>query len=236
MSDATPNQPETSMGGGRAAELQAGHLHENHGEDWRAIYDGEQVWSGNANVALVAVMGGRLADLPAGRALDVGCGEGADAVYLAQRGWSVTALDVAAPALDRGRAAAQAAGEQVAERIEWVQSGLLDAALTPGAFNLVSVFYPALRRTEEKAIEASLRELVAPGGVLLMVAHAFVDRERALEHGFDPDDYVTGDDVAAQLGEGWQVERYEAERNVTEGRGAHHHADVVIIARRDAVA
>ena len=72
------------------------------------------------------------------------------------------------------------------------------------------------------------------GGVLLVVAHDGIDRAAALERGFDPDDYVAPDDIVAALPHGWQVERYTAERHVTEGRGAYHHADVVVIARRSA--
>lgn len=204
-----------------------------HDMSWDEVYGGDQVWSGNPNDALVATLDGALAGAPTGRALDVGCGEGADAIHLASRGWDVVALDVAGPALERGRRAAENAGEAIADRIEWVQAGLLDAGLAPQSFDLVSVFYPALARAEDDAVERSLRELVKPGGTLLMVAHAFVDRERALSHGFDPDLLVTGDDVVAQLGQGWQVEREITERNVTEGAGAHHHADVVIIARRE---
>lgn len=211
------------------------HSH-RHGDDqnWDEIYGEEQVWSGNANVALVSAMEDQLADLPAGRAVDVGCGEGGDAVWLAERGWRVTALDVAEGALSRGRAAADARGADVADRIEWVHAGLLEAGLAPGSFNLVSVFYPALRKSEDKAIERSLPALVTPGGALLVVAHDGIDREAALERGFDPDDYVSPDDILATLPNGWNVERFTAERHVTEGRGAHHHSDIVVIARRSA--
>lgn len=218
-----------------AGRANAPETDENHGKNWDEVYDDAPVWSGNPNQALVDVLGGRLADLPTGRALDVGCGEGADAVLLASRGWRVTALDVSAAALERGRLAAETAGHDVADRITWVQAGLLDSSLAPGLFTLVSVFYPALRREQEGAIEASLASLVAPGGVLLMVAHAHVDRERAKEHGFDPDLYVTPDDIARSLPNEWTTGRYEATRDITEGAGAHHHEDVVIIARRPAV-
>ena len=169
-----------------------------------------------------------------GRALDVGCGEGADAIWLAQRGWQVTAIDVATNALERARAAGEAAGVEV----DWVRSGLveLDQAGRGAAeegFDLVTLFYPALLRTADARSEKALLGLVAPGGTLLVVHHAQIDRERALSHGFDPDDYVGHDDVVAALGEGWVIEVDEQrERDVTEGAGAHHHLDLVVRARR----
>src|SRR4051812_46119146 len=82
------------------------HEHSSQEPDWDARYnESERIWSGEPNGALVAEM----ANVLPGRALDVGCGEGADAVWLAQHGWDVTALDVAKPALERGERAADAA-------------------------------------------------------------------------------------------------------------------------------
>jgi SAM-dependent methyltransferase len=203
-----------------------GNERPGHGHsDWEERYAGEPVWSGNPNVALVA----EVADLTPGRALDVGCGEGADAIWLAGRGWRVTAIDVATNALERCRAAGEAAGVDV----DWVASGLVELDDRHGCFDLVTVFYPALMRTPDRAAEAALLGAVAPGGTLLVVHHADFDREVALSHGFDPDDYVGHDDVVAALGDGWVIERDERrERDVTEGAGAHHHHDLVVRARR----
>ena len=202
-----------------------------HGpEDWEERYAGDPVWSGRPNVALVA----EVSDLRPGRALDVGCGEGADAIWLAQRGWQVTAIDVASNALERARAADEAAGVEV----DWVRSGLVDLyqagpRAAEEGFDLVTLFYPALLRTTDARSEKALLGLVAPGGTLLVVHHAQIDRERALSHGFDPDDYVGHDDVVAALGDRWVIEVDEQrERDVTEGAGAHHHLDLVVRARR----
>jgi 2-polyprenyl-3-methyl-5-hydroxy-6-metoxy-1,4-benzoquinol methylase len=75
-----------------------GAAHQPHSvEDWNERYSGEQIWSGNPNGALLA----EVAELRPGRALDVGCGEGADAVWLARHGWQVTALDISAKAVER---------------------------------------------------------------------------------------------------------------------------------------
>jgi len=95
-------------------------------------YRRERVWSGRPNPALVDVVG----SLRPGTALDLGCGEGGDAIWLARQGWRVTAVDVSATALDR--AAAEAATASVADRIDFRQH---DLAFLPGAFDLVSAQY-----------------------------------------------------------------------------------------------
>jgi SAM-dependent methyltransferase len=194
--------------------------------EWDERYSGsERVWSGQPNGALVA----EIAGLSPGRVLDVGCGEGADAVWLALRGWDVAALDVSRVALERAAVAAKEAGVSV----RWLHAGLLEAPLRAGDFELVSVQYPALLRTPGRDAERALLAAVAPGGTLLMVHHADVDAEQAKAHGFDPDDYVGHDDLATLLGEDWQVETDEKRpRNVQSGGGAHHTLDLVLKARR----
>ena len=184
----------------------------------------DQVWSGEPNVALVAEVGG----LDPGRALDVGCGEGADAVWLARRGWQVTALDVSEVAIHRAQGLAGDAGVQVA----WVQAGLVEAALPARAFDLVSAQYPALRKTPDAVAERTLVDLVAPGGTLLVVHHA-LDPEHRHEDDFDPALYVLPADVRAILGEGWKIEVDEGRpRAVSRGAGAHHVQDMVLRAQR----
>lgn len=134
-------------------------------QDWDERYaSAERIWSGQPNAALVA----EVADLTPGTALDVGCGEGADAVWLAQRGWQVTGLDISGVALDRGRAWASENGVEVT----WLKSGLLEAGLAAGSFDLVVVMYPPLPRTPDAVVERALADLVAPGGRLLVVHHA----------------------------------------------------------------
>jgi SAM-dependent methyltransferase len=204
------------------SEHQAAHPAHSAAE-WDERYSGEQVWSGNPNEALVA----EITELSGGRALDVGCGEGADSVWLARRGWQVTALDISAKAVERTEAMATEAGVQV----EGVAAGLLDASLVEASYDLVSVMYPALLRTPTGEAEQRLLDLVAPGGTLLVVHHADIDREHALEQGFDPDDYVGPDDVrdlALERG-GWDIVADERrERAVVVGAGAHHKSDLVV--------
>lgn len=194
-------------------------------EEWEAHYAAEAIWSGDPNGALVAVAGA----LTPGRAIDVGCGEGADAVWLAQRGWDVTGVDVAQSALIRAQDAAEDAGVSV----DFRQTSLLGADLPAGAFDLVSACYPALRRTPSREAERKLAALVAPGGRLLLLAHADVDAEHARSRGFDPDDHVVATDVRAVLPSDWTIEVDDVRpRQVHGGAGAGHHTDAVLVARR----
>ena len=185
----------------------------------------ERVWSGEPNGALVTETTG----LPPGRALDVGCGEGADAVWLAEHGWDVTALDVSGVALERAARHA----EQAQVPVRWVHAGLVEAALPAGTFDLVSAQYPALLRTDRHDAETALLAAVAPGGTLLVVHHQIIDAEQTRAHGCDPDDYVSPADVAALLDDSWRIETSETRpRHVTGGAGSHHTHDIVLRARR----
>ena len=134
---------------------------------WEQHYTAKpQVWSGRVNARLAEIA----ATLPPGRALDLGCGEGADAIWLAEQGWAVVAVDVSDTALARGRAAAQERG--VADRIEFCQYDL-DSDFPPGQFDLVSAQF--LHSPVEKDRPTILRRAVAavaPGGTLLIVDHA----------------------------------------------------------------
>ncbi|MFF8835570.1 class I SAM-dependent methyltransferase [Streptomyces sp. NPDC015130] len=195
--------------------------------EWDSRYaDRRQLWSGQPNGALVAETAG----LTPGRVLDVGCGEGADAVWLARGGWDVTALEVSGVALERAAGHARDAGVDV----RWVHATLTDAGLAPASFDLVSAQYPALLRTPDASAERALIAAVAPGGVLLLVHHAGMETRQADESGFDPADYVWPSMVTALLGDDWAVEVDEQRPRVVPdgGAGAHHADDVVLRARR----
>src|SRR5438874_7316479 len=106
--------------------------------EWDARYSEREgaMWSGQPNGRLVA----ELAHLTPGRALDVGCGEGADAIWLARRGWTVTAIDISDLALGR----AQEAGRLAEAAVEWVRGDVLQTPFPAGSFELLSMQYPAL--------------------------------------------------------------------------------------------
>jgi SAM-dependent methyltransferase len=177
------------------------------------------------NPAVITEIEGR----PTGSALDIGCGVGADAVWLAGRGWDVTAIDVSQVALDQAAAAADRAGVAVT----WVRSRLEDLALPAGGFALVTAHYPALLHSPGRDAERALLAAVAPGGLLLVVHHADIEVELAREHGFDPSAYLLHDDVAALLGTDWEVtvDRHRL-RPVPAGLDGQHTHDDVLLARR----
>ncbi|MEV7197652.1 class I SAM-dependent methyltransferase [Streptomyces sp. NPDC093510] len=197
-------------------------------DEWDNLYaERQQLWSGNPNGVLVAEAAG----LTPARALDVGCGEGADAIWLARGGWDVTALEVSGVALERAVTHARDAGVTV----RWVHAALTEAPLPRASFDLVSAQYPALLRTPDAAAERALLDAVAPGGVLLLVHHAGMDAHQPeQDSAFDPADYVWPSMVAALLDDDWQVEVDEERPRAAPdgGAGAHHTDDVVLRARR----
>ncbi len=155
-----------------------------------------RVWSEEPNPTLVAEAGA----LPPGAALDVGCGEGADAVWLAAHGWRVTAADVAPAALERGAAAARPAGEEVAERIEWVRHDLRTWEPPAEAFDLVTAHFVHVTHEERPGMLERWASAVAPGGTLLVVAHSPLDLETALRRPPDPQLYACAQEMADLLG------------------------------------
>src|SRR5207248_4904272 len=150
--------------------------------EWDARYserDGA-MWSGRPNGRLVAEVGA----LTPGRVLDVGCGEGADAIWLARRGWTVTAIDVSDVAVSRAREAAQLAGAAVT----WVCGDALRTTFEAHTFDLVSMQYPALPKAAGEAAVRMLLGAVRPGGLLLAVYHDLDDEhcEHMRSRGVDP--------------------------------------------------
>lgn len=134
---------------------------------WDDLYrSNDRVWSGNPNAVLVREVTGTAP----GRALDLGCADGADAIWLAQQGWRITAVDISQVALDRAAGRAAAAG--VADRIDWQRHDLA-ASFPAGAYDLVSAQF--LHSYFDFPRERILRDAAAavlPGGVLLIVGHA----------------------------------------------------------------
>lgn len=196
--------------------------------DWDERYanHGDGLWSGRANGALVA----ELAESSwGGRALDVGCGEGADAIWLAGTGWEVTGVDVSQVALERAAAGARDAGVTV----EWVNADIAMSPPSPGGYDLVSVQYPALKHSPGNEAIRALLDAVAPGGILLVVGHAPLDPDYARAHGFEIADYVQPADIRARLDERWEIEVDEIRPRVAPvPEGSPYTHDAVLRAKR----
>lgn len=203
-------------------------------EYWDARYgSADRIWSGNPNPRLVE----HVAAMAPGRALDVGCGEGADAIWLATQGWDVTAIDVSAVALERAAARAAEAGSDVAARISWQRADVLSWAPPAGQFDLVSAQFMHLPRTLTGTVYSRLGAAVRLGGALLVVGHDHSDMQTAIPRPARPDIYFTAGDILAALAEGsWDAEvNAVIPRSVTDADGAAvtiH--DTVLLARRNA--
>lgn len=182
---------------------------------WENRYrESEKIWSGEPNPQLIAEAAG----LEPGKALDVGCGEGADAIWLARQGWRVTAVDFAQAALDKGEAEAQRQG--VAEMISWVREDL--GAWNPTCeYDFVSAQFFHLEPPLRDAVLHSLAAAVVAGGSMLVVGHSRQDLTKSIGHEhhgdllFDP----------AEIGPlfdptGWDVIVSETrERVITDSKG-----------------
>jgi SAM-dependent methyltransferase len=209
------------------------------------------LWSGRPNRQLVVEADG----LPPGRALDAGSGEGGDALWLAGRGWQVSAVDFSAVALER--ATAQAHERGLGERIEWLHADLDTWTPPAGRFDLVTAHYLHARWTDRPALFRRLAAAVAPGGTLLVVGHLLVedhgDHEAHGHHGQhghhghgaggghgqlherDPEAFYTAEEVAALLepGQWHDVVTETRERDPqAAGRTGNAVPDTVLRARR----
>jgi thioredoxin reductase/SAM-dependent methyltransferase len=200
--------------------------------DWERRYTGDHMWSGNPNGTLVH----EVAELAPGRALDVGAGEGGDAIWLAEQGWRVTANDISQRALDRVAAAAASRG--LAVECRRADANHLDA-FEAAAFDLVSAQYASIPRTPDHRAVQNLLDAVAPGGRLLVVSHDLEPMRAPVDttthsRAFDADAYVTVDEVAAVLAAspGWEVEVQETRPRPPGASSSHHVDDVVLRARR----
>jgi 2-polyprenyl-3-methyl-5-hydroxy-6-metoxy-1,4-benzoquinol methylase len=150
-----------------------------------------------------------------GRALDLGSGDGRNAIWLAGQGWQVTAVDFSQVALDRGRALATARGV----RVEWQCADLLE--WTPGAsrFDVVTLFFIHLPPDERRDVYARAAAAVAPGGTLLIVGHDRTNLADGVGGPQDPTVLFTPGEVAADLA-GFRVDRAEVvRRRAPDGRG-----------------
>jgi SAM-dependent methyltransferase len=194
---------------------------------WDERYSGpDLVWGAGPNRFLTA----EAAALPVGRAVDLGTGEGRNAIWLAERGWQVTAVDFSAAGL--ARAARLAAERDV--KADWVQADLLDYQPEPGGYDLVLIAYIHLPAITLARLFRAAAAAVAPDGTLLVIGH---DRDNITRgHGGppDPDRLYTPAAVTAELA-GLTVRRAEqVTRPVTTPEGERTAIDTLVRAERPA--
>jgi thioredoxin reductase/SAM-dependent methyltransferase len=199
--------------------------------DWDHRYSGDRLWSGRPNGTLVAEVEG----LAPGRALDVGAGEGGDAIWLAEQGWAVTAADVSERALERVAAEAARRGRPV----ELLHADANGSRPFSAGYDLVSAQYASIPRTADGRGVRNLLDAVAPGGTLLVVSHDLEPMRGPIDtatqsRAHDPDAYVRVEDVVAAIADDpdWAGERHETTPRPPGAASSHHVDDVVLRARR----
>jgi len=182
-------------------------------ERWNARYaERDYVW----DVVPSRLLEQETRDLPAGRAIDLGCGEGRNTVWLAARGWQATGVDFSDVGLDKARALARRHGV----RVRWLQRDLTAYRPRPRHYDLVLMCYLQLPRDDLAAVVAHGAAAVRPGGTFLYIGH---DRSN-LEHGHggprDPAVLCTPDDIVAML-LGFQVLRAEVVARAVDAEPGH---------------
>jgi SAM-dependent methyltransferase len=189
------------------------------------------LWSGHVNAHLVV----EASELPPGSALDVGCGEGADAIWLAQQGWQVTAVDVSAVALERGAAHALEVSAETAGRITWLRADLTGWVPPTMSYDLVSAQFIHLPKDQRDVLHRRLANSVLPGGTLLVVGHHPSDLGTTVPRPPAPGLLFTASEVADSLAtDEWDILVEEARARQTldlDGRPATIH-DAVLRAQR----
>lgn len=197
-------------------------------DDWNKRYaQNELVWTAEPNRFVVAEVGA----LPPGRALDLAAGEGRNAVWLAERGWRVHAVDFSDVAVEKGRRLAEARG--VADNVTFEVADL--NRYEPGAhgYDLVALVYLQLRHAELAPILLRAARAVAPGGTFLLVAHDATN----LAHGHggprDPEVLYAAEQVVAAIAGELDIEKAgRVERPVATENGPRVAIDCLIRGRR----
>jgi SAM-dependent methyltransferase len=189
--------------------------------DWDIRHaDDERRWTGEPSRFLVAEVDG----LRPGRALDLACGQGRHAVWLAERGWRVTGVDFSTVGIEKARAHGAARGVDV----EWLNLDLVEFAPEPEGFDLVLVFYLHVPLPDRRAVLHAARRALAPGGTFLLVGHDRANLERGYGGPHDPRVLYSASEIIADL-PGLEVERTEClERPVQTEDGDRMALDLLV--------
>ena len=197
-------------------------------DDWNRRYAANEfIWTVEANRFLVA----EAADLSPGRALDLAAGEGRNAVWLAEQGWAVRAVDFSHVAIEKGRRLA--AARTVADRIDFQVADLRGCTPEVHRFDLVALIYLQMPMAELAPILVRAARAVAPGGTFLLVGHDPAN----LEHGHggprDPGILYTAEQVVAALDGELEIEKaHRVERPVETDGGVRTALDCLVRGKR----
>ncbi|WP_017792376.1 class I SAM-dependent methyltransferase [Leucobacter salsicius] len=221
--------------------------HEDPTTFWERRYsESDRIWSGHVNESLAAVT----ADLAPGRSLDLGCGEGGDVLWFAERGWQATGIDLSATAVDRAVAEAADRGLSNARFVaadlgEWIERGAeIDGSDQPFDLITASFMLSPVELPRQRILQAALTRL-APGGRLVVLTHVAPPPSMENNHHFDflspsGELELLGLGLSAEVREvdGWVVEVAEVRERegVREAAGQdghpHHLEDTVVVVRR----
>ncbi|MFW7414652.1 class I SAM-dependent methyltransferase [Demequina sp. SO4-18] len=212
----------------KADRTVAGAAADDERRAWDRRYrERDRIWTGHPNTPLIDEVEPIVTP---GSALDVGCGEGADAVWLARNGWLVTAVDLSPVAVERALSHAETAG--VAQHVTFTDEDLETVVGSRGPWNLVTSMYTHPAQGGRWLVE-TLAPAVAPGGMLLVVAHHPTD-PHAAEHPSLLAKTFAAEDVAGALDRSvWEVSATLRERTTREPNGRERlWRDSVLVARR----
>jgi SAM-dependent methyltransferase len=191
----------------------------------------ELVWSAGPNVWVEA----STSELQPGRALDIAAGECRNALWLAERGWTVTAVDFSAVALDRARRLARQRLGPQQERLITIEADVVSWTPEPLGFDLVLVVYLHLVPADRSVVLRAAADAVAPGGTLLVVGHDLENLVGGVGGPQDPAVLCRPADVVADVEPaGLQVQRADTVRRpvVQDDGSARDALDLLVLATR----
>jgi ubiquinone/menaquinone biosynthesis C-methylase UbiE len=196
--------------------------------EWDARYAAaELVWGAEPNRFVAA----EFADVSPGRVLDIACGEGRNAIWLATQGWFAVGVDFSAVAVERARARAEQAG--VRNSTEFVVGDAVAGHLPAGPFDAVVIAYLQLAATDRARAFRHVAKLVAPGGVLLVVGHDTTNLSEGVGGPQDPAVLFTPDDVVADIGDDFAIRKAQrVYRTVPTPEGERTAVDALVVATR----
>ena len=199
--------------------------------DWNERYAAEELlWGAEPNRFLAE----ELHDVPArGRALDLACGEGRNAIWLAKLGWVVTAVDYSEVAIERGR---RLAAEQHVD-VEWIEADVNGFVPEAGAFQLVVIAYLQVPETSRRAVLAHAASALGPGGILFMVGHARLNLTEGVGGPRQPGVLWEPSEIRREVAAlGFSIQRVEhVRRPVETAQGIKDAIDTVLRAEREAI-